>query len=244
MGIVSIYGPPGSGKTSLAVDLSFANARQGRSVCLISADPYSELSAVLQVQIGRKNSLPAAYQRPGMIQQIAYPAADLLYVLSVPMGNDIFSMSESSPAVKQVLAQTRSLYDVVIVDCPAYADSALAAWALRTSDRILLLTGCRPRDGEWHKTYRRATWEVISKATYICTEIRENFDYHALYSLIGYQPEHVIPHVPDADAIRDTNRTLYGVSAGILDGKAARTALQRYSEAIDKLKSVLEVNRL
>lgn len=243
MGIISIYGPPGSGKTSLAIDLSFANAQQGRSVCLISAEAYSELSAVLQLHITKKNSLQAAYQQPGAIQQATYQAAELLYVLSVPVGNDAFAFSENSVAVKQVLTQTRDLYDVVIVDCSSSAESALAAWAQRMSDHALVMTGCRPRDGEWHKSYRRGIWEITSKVKYVCAEIREDFDYQALFALIGAEPEVILPFVPGADARRDLDRTLYRAGSGLLCSRAEKKALQHYSEAIDKLKNRLEVYR-
>ena len=36
MSIIAIWGPPNSGKTTLAVDLAFALAGNGSSVCMVS----------------------------------------------------------------------------------------------------------------------------------------------------------------------------------------------------------------
>ena len=74
-------------------------------------------------------------------------------------------------------------------------------------------------------------------------EVRENFDYHSLFHLIGCAPELTLPYVPDADAIRDTERTLYGADGGVFASRAERAALRRYAEAVDKLKTMLEVRR-
>lgn len=235
MGIVTVWGPPGSGKTTLAIDLAFALSAQNRSVCLISAESYSELSARLQIHVQRKNSLLAAYRQPGTLNQIVCKVEELLFMLSVPSGSDVFSQEENSRAVRELLKQARSFFDFVIVDCPSGAGSTLSAWAMRMADDVLLLTGGRPRDGEWHKSYRRAVWEVSSKLIYVCTEIVADFDYTALFDLIGAVPEIRLPYIRDAEYLQVTHRTLFHAGSG--------KQLRSYSDRIKVLCERLEGKR-
>lgn len=237
MGIVAVWGPASSGKTTLAIDLAFALSRRDKSVCLISAEAYSELSARMQLQITKANSLTAAYQQPGALHQIVCKAEELLYVLAVPIGNDVFSQEESSRAVKELLKQARSFFDHVLVDCTSGAGSGLSAWAMRMADNVLLMIGGRTRDGEWHKSYRRAVWEVKAKAEYICAEVNPNFDYASLFSLIGIEPRHRLPHIPDAEWIQQSRRTLYGMGGS----GAARRRSKAYTAIVDEICSILEV---
>ena len=57
MSITAVWGPPNSGKTTLAIDLAYALTRYGRSVCLLSPEPYGELGARLGLNIPQERSL-------------------------------------------------------------------------------------------------------------------------------------------------------------------------------------------
>ena len=62
MSIYAVWGPPHSGKTTLAIDMSFSFSQRGQSVLLISTELFSELSANLNVQIKKEKSLAAVWQ--------------------------------------------------------------------------------------------------------------------------------------------------------------------------------------
>ena len=62
MGIYAVWGPPQSGKTSLAIDLAFALSLKGKSVCLISPELYSELAARLNIRIEPEKSRSSIQQ--------------------------------------------------------------------------------------------------------------------------------------------------------------------------------------
>ena len=53
MSINAVWGPPHSGKTTLAIDLAYALSQKGQSVCLISPELYSELSARIKINVVR-----------------------------------------------------------------------------------------------------------------------------------------------------------------------------------------------
>ena len=90
MSLIAVWGPPQSGKTTLSIDLAYALSQQGKSVCLISPEPYSELTARMGIRIIHNKSLDQAYSAIGNLQQTVLEVDDLLYVLAVPWDHDAY----------------------------------------------------------------------------------------------------------------------------------------------------------
>ena len=105
MGINAVWGPPQSGKTTMAIDLAFALSRGGQSVLLISPELYSELAARLNIRIEPEKSLVAAYKNKESLKQIVHTVDDLLYALAVPFDNDAFGEDVSEEVARAVIEQ-------------------------------------------------------------------------------------------------------------------------------------------
>lgn len=230
MGIYAVWGPPQSGKTTMAIDAAFALSLRGKSVCLISPELYSELSARLNIRIEPEKSLLAAYRKVDSLKQIVHTADDLLYVLAVPFDNDAFGADMPEEAAKALVRQAGKLFDVVIVDCPSHAGSVLAAWALSCADGVLMMSGAHSAAVMWNNSFQRAVSALKSKTTYICAEINNSFDYRTLHTMLGVTPDVWLPHVPEAAMLQLLKRTLYQTNGRI--GRA-------YTKGIDKLCSLL-----
>ena len=213
MGICAVWGPPQSGKTTLAIDMAFALSMDGQSVCLISPELYSELSIRLNTRIMPSKSLAAVRSSTESIKQLVHTVDELLYVLAVPIENDAFGEEISEEKVKEILNQAIAVFDHVIVDCPSHAGSVMAAWALNMADDILLLTGGKAESVLWSKSYKRAIAAVEDKLWHICVEVNEHFDYHALNTLLETKTDVWLPHVKGADLLISENRSLYLVRA-------------------------------
>ena len=156
MGINAVWGPPQSGKTTMAIDLAFALSRGGQSVLLISPELYSELAARLNIRIEPEKSLVAAYKNKESLNQIVHTVDDLLYALAVPFDNDAFGEDVSEEVARVVIEQANNLFDVVIVDCPAHTGSALAAWALSRAEVVFMMSGAHSAAVMWNNAFRRA----------------------------------------------------------------------------------------
>lgn len=231
MAIYTVWGPPRSGKTTLAIDLAYALSLHGQSVCLISPERYSELSARMGLHIDAEKSLAAVRTSKESLKHIVLPAYDLLYVLAVPLDSDAFGEELPSENAKSLLSQAETIFDAVIVDCPSHCGSSLAAWAMSMAEAVLLLTGSTLGASPWFTAYRRAVAAVEDKIIPISVETCEDFDYASLHQLIGQKPELRIPFYPDAEAAQNEHRTLYGAS-----GKAGR----KYTSAIDDICAALD----
>ena len=226
MGISAVWGPPQSGKTTVAIDLAFALSMQGKSVCLISPELYCELGARLNLRIEPEKSLLAAYRKSESLKQIVCEADELLYVLAVPYDNDAFGEDMPEDAAKALLTQAGRCFDAVIVDCPSYAGSALAAWALNCADTVLMMSGAHSASVMWYNSFQKAVTAVRQKTIHVCAEINESFDYRTLHSMLSVSPDVHLPHISDAAMLQLLKRTLYQ-----LNGKAGAV----YSRGIDQL---------
>lgn len=231
MSITAVWGPPQSGKTTLAIDLAFALSRQGESVCLISPENYSELSAKLSLNITKQKSLLNACQALGNLKQTVYCVDDLFFLLAVPTHYDAFSEDTTGTEAKGLMKQAASVFDIVLVDCPSHTGSAIAAWALNMADTVILLSGCANTAGLWYSAFRRALDVIAGRTLFVCLQGNDSFDYRSLLSLIEKKPDIWLPYISDADSIQSLRRTLY--ESG---GKSGRT----YTGAVDSICSRLK----
>ena len=231
MAIYTVWGPPRSGKTTLAIDLAYALSLRGQSVCLISPERYSELSARMGLHIDAEKSLAAVRTSKESLKHIVLPADDLLYVLAAPLDSDAFGEELSGENAKEVLSQAETIFDAVIVDCPSHCGSSLAAWAMSMADTVLLLTGSALGAAPWFTAYRRAVEAVEKRLLPVSVEACVDFDYASLHQLIGQKPKLRVPFYPDAEAAQSEHRTLYGSG-----GKAGK----KYTSAIDDIYAALD----
>ena len=210
MAIYAVWGPPQSGKTTLAIDIAYALSMHGQSVCLVSPERYSELSARMRIRIETDKSLAAVNILKESIKHIVYPADELLYVLAAPFESDAFGEDVSSDNARKLMEEAESIFDVVIVDCSAHCESSIAAWAMSMADTILLLSGGSPGAAIWYGAFHRAIDAVKDRLIPICVEVTDDFDYHSLFGLTGIQPETSVPFYPDAAIEQNGHKTLYG----------------------------------
>ena len=232
MSITSVWGPPQSGKTTLAIDLSHAFSQHGRSVCLISPEPYSELTARMSIRIPRAKSLAQAYGTPGNLKQVVFEASDLLYVLAASWDADAFDEEPSNAGVKELLRQAEETFDCVVVDCPSGSGNALAARALNMAEKVILLSGGSGVSAMWYGAFRRSIEALSDRTICVCNQVAGSYDYLGLCKLIRQNPEVFIPHYPDIASIQTMKHTLYGSTSK--NGK-------EYTEGLDKIIDKLEV---
>lgn len=210
MSMIAIWGPPRSGKTTVTVDLAFAFSQNDKSVCLISPEPYSEISSRLNLNIPVEKSLSSAHKATDSLKQIVYKVDDLLYVLTVPSYNDAFAEHIGSDEAKAMLKQAKALFDIVLVDCPSSAGGGyIAPWALNMADRVLILSGAQASSYLWFHAFHKGLATVETRALTVCSQIHPNFDYCGLHKILEMEPEAWLPHIRGAEAALNIKPTLY-----------------------------------
>lgn len=230
VGIYAIWGAPRSGKTTLAVNLARAISRSGKSVCLISPEPYSELSAIFGVSIPRNRSLQAAIRGFDNLRQTIFKIGDLFYILAAPTNVDAFDDSYSDEQVKLFLELADITFDYVIADCPSETNNLTAAWALNKASSVSLCLGGHISCVAWYGANARAIKALGGKAFYVSSEITSDYDYAAMHELLNVSPAVTIPHITQATLLQNERRLIYGLAGK--KGKMYRAALNEIYEVI------------
>ena len=191
--LIPIWGARGVGKTTLALALSKAIIAEGKTVLLISPEPYSELSAIGGVKIPTEQSLQTAI-RTGNLKQSVFQKDDCFYILAAPSCHDCFDDNYSAEQVKALLTLAKTTFDTVIVDCPTEMNNLVSAWAMSLADKVLLCIGGEFQGAMWHKSAERAIAAIKHKTLSVGMEISDAFDYEALYHFLEQKPHYRIPH--------------------------------------------------
>jgi hypothetical protein len=230
MSICAIWGAPQSGKTTLAVNFAYAVSRGDKSVCLISPEAYSELSAFLGIRIPEEHSLRAALQGSAGIKQSVYRIDELFYILAAPAETDAIDSDCTDEQVKTLLELARLTFDVVIVDCPSETNNLLAAWSLNKADIVLLCLGGHVSCALWYMANTRAMQTVRSRAVCVSSEVTSDFDYDAMCRLLNVAPNIKIPYIQEAPFLQNEERLLYQLPGK--KGRAYVNAINQLYEAV------------
>ncbi|MEG2745316.1 MAG: AAA family ATPase [Oscillospiraceae bacterium] len=191
--LIPIWGASGVGKTSTAIAISKIATAGGKSVLLISPEPYSELSAIFDVKIPQEQSLQAAI-RSGNLNKSVFKKDELFYILAAAGHNDCFDDNYSAEQIKVLLELAKSGFDTVLVDCPTEMNNPVAAWAMSLADKILLCVGGEFQGALWYKSAERAISAIRHKSLFLGMEILDAFDYEALYNFLEQKPHYRIPN--------------------------------------------------
>ncbi|MBP1737492.1 MAG: cobalamin biosynthesis protein CobQ [Oscillospiraceae bacterium] len=231
MSLCAVWGAPQSGKTTLTVNLAYAVSQGEKSVCLISPTSYSELSAFLGINIPEKQSLYAALRGGEGIRQCVFKVDELLYILAAPVTSDAFNGGDyTGEQVKALLEVAESTFDAVIVDCPSDLSNLFSAWTLNRADIVILNTGGRSACVMWYAANKKALQAIEHKAVRVSSEVTSDFDYDAMYQLLGCMPDIRVPYVREAALLQNESNYLYE-----LPGKKGWA----YARAINQLYEVI-----
>ena len=227
MSIHTIWGPPQSGKTTVAMNLAKAFASQKKTVCLVSLAPYGEMAALLGKEIPVEKSLQTALKGTTRLLGTAMEVEKHLYVLAPHTQTNLFEELDWAEQSKALMSNMTETYDEIIVDCISYPYHRLMAWALNHADNVLIIMGGHITEPEWLHSCHMAMEAISDKVLFVTNRTGKNFDFDTLYRCIGKSPHGELPHVPTARILQIQCQLLYGTG-----GKAYTNAISQLGKEL------------
>lgn len=198
MSIYAVWGAPRTGKTEIAIALSKTLAREGRVVCLISAQDHAELYGKLEVNCEVGYGLAAAISSGAYAGRSAVEVENEhgLFLLSATPFNSVLDLIFTKEQALNLLTGSASNFQDVIVDCTSTLNSAISGEALSLADKVIVPIAGNFNVLYWYFANENNLSSLRHKSVYVRNCTVKKFDYITLEKALKLpaDPACIIPH--------------------------------------------------
>lgn len=209
--IISIYGPPDSGKTTVTASLSEVLANKGYNVCVVCCDCSVPTIPVLLPQTVNRVDAPINKIRSigKILNMVDFSESDVLsqfvycnkYKNIVLIGYAYGENIESYPIpteydVYDFIKKLSNMVDFIVVDCGNDISSPLCRVFMEHSDNIIKIVGSRYKDIVYYASNEKLIPEgQVKKSDHILVapdiKKQDNLEYlRGFYGRINYELKH------------------------------------------------------
>lgn len=185
--MIAVWGAPGGGKTTLAVNMATVLADSGYMTCLVSGTDHGELQAFFGTSIPKGKGLYAAISNGRNVRESLTQARPNLCILELDTGGDSFNIASITPdQVQHMLSDLRDQFSYVVVDCTSHKESTFTGVGLAEADKVIISIPHRVSAATWHISNAQMIDAVAHKIIYVDTNTREGgCDIDQLLASIG-----------------------------------------------------------
>lgn len=171
--IFSVWGAPGGGKTTLAVNMATVLADSGYMTCLVSASDHGEIQSFFGTAIPKNKGLYAAITSGKNVRESLIEVRPHLCLLELDTGGDAYDIYSITPEqVSRMLADLRDQFTYVIIDCTSYKEAVFTGTGLAESDKVVVCIPHRGSAAMWHNANAQMLEAVASKTIYVDVNTR------------------------------------------------------------------------
>lgn len=210
MGVISIWSSPQSAKTALCTDLATVLAKDGKTVCVISADDYGILATRFGIRIPKEKGLHRVTSPRQNIAKLAVEGRKGVELLAPSTEGDAFDCVFSKEQAKKLLLAAAAAWDVVLVDCTSDKGNAITGESLALCKSVIIPISGMVSWRVWYSSNKSILKNLRGKAHYVEVATVKHFDYYALRNSVPeITVEHALPFVAGASEIANSGKLLY-----------------------------------
>lgn len=172
--VFAIWGGPGGGKTTLAVNMATVLADSGYMTCLVSGTDHGELQAFFGTAIPKGKGLYAAISNGRNVRESLTEARPNLFLLELDTGGDSFDIANiTAGQVQHMLTDLRDQFTYVIIDCTNHKESTFTGMGLAEADKCIICIPHRVSAATWHISNSQILEPIAEKTLYVDVDTRE-----------------------------------------------------------------------
>lgn len=217
--ILAVMGSPGSGKTTTAVKLAAALAKQKKNVIVVFCDPFTPvLPVLLSPDAIHDASLGELLTAPGLTQAnilnacVPVPDSDYISLLGYKSGESLMQYPKiTRDKAVELFVSLRYLADYIILDCAAVFEADPASFVgIEIADRVLRLGTANLKGISYYQTHNPMLEDSrFDKGRFqnVIGCLKVGQDWEAVSGQYG-GVAHVLPYVAELEQ-QDNERTLF-----------------------------------
>ena len=171
---IAVWGAPGGGKTTLAVNMAVLLAEAGYMTCLVSAADHGQLQAFFGKAIPADKGIYAAMTNGRNVREALVEVRPNLCIFELDTDGDYYNVASIDvEQVDKIYDELIDQFTCVIVDCTSYMASPFTGRGLKYADKVVDCIPHRVSAALWHKANRQMTDAIKAKTVYVEVDTRK-----------------------------------------------------------------------
>lgn len=232
--IITVWGPNGGGKTSVAVSLGVSLSERNVMVGIVSSKLYyGELQGVFGKRLEQDKGIYKAITNGCNTKNMFESAGNgsNLFFLSVPNGFDSMLLTAiSGETAKDILEDAAMRFDYLIVDGSEELNNPFSSVGLTMANNVVVVHKASTKDCLWQSSIENTVQllNLESKIMHVLNGYDRTCDKMSYLSGVGVKFDAELPCIHNAQVLMNSGKNLY--SSG---------GLHEYKKTIQRLVSKL-----
>jgi len=224
--VVAFWGGNGFGKTALSMETAVTIGELGKTVCIISAEDFCEMSLRFGKVFPPENSITEVIKEPAKIHSCSFEVSNNVFFIGPSYTDTALNLHFTGHEARNLLETAESIYDIVIVDCTTWKANAITGVALSKAKIIFIPIPAKTTAHMWFVANQQTLEQKAPIISYIQNKTTSNFDFETLFkSLPDVEPKAIVPYIPEYQDIINDGKLICRDNVSVKNAAKFKTAI-------------------